>query len=208
MTPPIALQRRRERFIKGFARIFKNTTPGDATFLRILVESSKAKRGLEIGTATGYGAVLMGLAFERNGGHLTTIEIDPDMVEAARTNIVKMQLEEVVTVIEGDALAIIPKLKGRLDFVFIDALKKDYLKYLRAVEPKLKPGSVIIADNVIQFADDMQEYLHAVLNNPRYHTAVIKASEEKGDGMAVSYRAYDPVARCDHTTEPYDHEMG
>ena len=56
-----------------------NTTPGDAQFLRILVESSRAKHGLEIGVATGYGAIVMGLGFERNGGHLTSVNIDGEM---------------------------------------------------------------------------------------------------------------------------------
>lgn len=188
MTPATALQRRRDKFIAGFQRIPKNTTPGDATFLRIVVESSKARRGLEIGVATGYGAMLMGLAFERNNGRLTSIEIDPAMAATSRANIARMGLEEVVTVVEGDALAILPKLRGRFDFVFIDAAKQDYLKYLKAVEPKLKPGAVIVADNVVKFADDVKGYLHAVVSDPRYHTVIIRASEEKGDGMAVSYK--------------------
>ena len=131
MTPTPKLQRQRERFLRGFKRIGLNTTPGDAAFLRFIVESSKATRGLEIGTATGHGAMLMGLAFERNKGHLTAIEIDADMVEAARANLAKMQLEKVVTVIEGDALAVIPTLKGRFDFVFIDAVKEELFKYSR-----------------------------------------------------------------------------
>jgi len=48
----------RQDFISSFSRITKNTTPGDAAFLRILIESSRAERGLEIGTATGYGAII------------------------------------------------------------------------------------------------------------------------------------------------------
>ena len=115
-----------------------NTTPGDARFLRILIESSRAKNGLEIGMATGYGAIVMGLGFERNRGHLTSIDIDAEMVATARANIRKMELQKTVTVVKGAALKVIPKLDGPFDFVFIDALKQEYLGYLRAVEPKLK----------------------------------------------------------------------
>jgi len=176
----------RAEYIKNFKRIGLNTTPGDAAFLRIMVESSGAKRGLEIGTATGYGALLMGLGFERNGGQLITVDIDPKMVAIAREHIEKMQLPRVVTVVEGDALKVIPKLEGQFDFVFIDAVKRDYLKYLRAIEPKLKPGAVIVADNVIKSAREMADFLEAVQNDPNYHTVIIRASEEKGDGMAVS----------------------
>jgi predicted O-methyltransferase YrrM len=182
------LQQTRDDFVRSFERIGLNTTPGDAMFLRILVETSRAKRGLEIGTATGYGAMVMGLAFERSGGHLTTVDIDAEMVKTARSNLEKMQLQKTVTVVEGDAMAVIPKLKGEFDFVFIDAVKKDYLKYLQAVEPKLKPGAVIVADNVIQSAKAMKSFLDFITRSPNYHTVILRASEEKGDGMSLSYK--------------------
>ena len=165
-----------------------NTTPGDATFLRIMIESSNAKRGLEIGTATGYGAIVMGLGFESNGGKLISIDPDARMVRTARNNVQKMKLQETVSFIEGDALAVIPTLRGKFDFVFIDAIKEDYLKYLRAIEPKLKPGAVIVADNVIRFAKNMTDFMDTVLTDPNYRTVVIRASKEKNDGMTVSYR--------------------
>ena len=188
MRPTAKLQQFRDDFIKTFQRIGLNTTPGDAAFLRIMVESSRAKRGVEVGTATGYGAILMGLGFERNGGHLTSIDIDPKMVATARGNVEKMQLQKTVTVVEGDALKVLPTLEGEFDFVFIDAVKKDYFKYFKALEPKLKPGAVIVADNVIKSAKAMPDFLDAVQNDPNYHTVIIRASEEKGDGMAVIYK--------------------
>jgi len=183
-----AMERRRERFISDFTRIPRNTTPGDGAFLRLMVESSRAKRGLEIGTATGYGAIWLGLAFQQNRGRLTTIEIDPEMAKIARANLAEVQLDKVVTIVEGDALEVIPKLKGQFGFVFIDAAKTLYSKYLALLEPKLKPGSLIIADNVIQFAKEVRGYLRIVQDDSRYHTVIIRASDEKGDGMAVSYK--------------------
>jgi predicted O-methyltransferase YrrM len=185
---PTTLDQLRKRFIKNFKRIEMNTTPGDAAFLRILVESSKAKRGLEIGTATGYGAIHMGLGFEKNSGTLLSIDPNPQMLKTARSNISKVKLDETVSFIEGDALAVIPTLKGKFDFVFIDAIKEDYLKYLRLIEPKLKPGSLVVADNVIQFEKKMRDFLEAVQNDPNYLTVIIRSSTEKDDGMAVCYR--------------------
>jgi len=73
----------RNEFIKNFQRTGLNTTPGDAMMLRILVESSGAKRGIEVGSASGFGAVNMGIAFERTGGHLYTLEIDPQSARRA-----------------------------------------------------------------------------------------------------------------------------
>jgi predicted O-methyltransferase YrrM len=186
--PSTSKQNSREEFIKNFKRIGLNTTPGDAMLLRIMIESSKAKRGVEVGTATGYGAVVMGMGFERNGGQLTSVDIDPKMVKTAQANIEKMGLQKVVTVVEGDALKVLPKLEGEYDFVFIDALKRDYLKYLKALEPKLKPGAVIVADNVIKSEREMKDYLDYMQTSPNYHTVIIIASQEKSDGMAVSYK--------------------
>jgi len=186
-TTPI-LQQFRTDFIKNFARIPWNSTPGDAQFLRILIESSQAQSGLEIGVATGYGAIVMGLGFERNGGHLTGIDPDAEMVATAQANIRTMQLQEVVTVVNGEALAVIPRLEGPFDFVFIDAIKEEYLQYFRVVEPKLKARAVVVADNVIQHADAMRDFLDAVQTDSKYQTVIIRASEEKGDGMMVIYK--------------------
>jgi predicted O-methyltransferase YrrM len=178
----------REQFVKNFRRSWLNTTIGDAMMLRILVESSGAKRGIEVGSATGFGAVNMGIAFERTGGHLYTLEIDPEMVKICRENLKKVGLENVVTCIEGDALKTLPELEGQFDFVFIDALKQDYLKYLKLIEPKLKAGAVVVGDNVIRSADAMKDFLDYIQTSPDYDTVIIRASMEKEDGMSISYK--------------------
>jgi predicted O-methyltransferase YrrM len=156
--------------------------------LRILVESTGAKNGVEVGTNTGYGAINMGIGFERTGGRLTTIEIDPRTAAAARSHLAKVGLDKVVTVVEGDALKVLPTLQGTYDFVFIDARKPDYLKYLKALEPKMKPGAVIVADNVIDYAGQMPDFLEYVQSSPLYDTQIIRASIQKNDGMSVSYK--------------------
>jgi predicted O-methyltransferase YrrM len=182
------LQKAREAFIKNFQRINLNTTAGDAMFLRIMVEASGVKRGVEVGTATGFGAINMGMAFERNGGELVTVDIDPKMVAAARRNIAAMKLDKTVVVKEGDALKVLPELGGQFDFAFLDAVKSDYLKYFEILEPKLKPGAVIVADNVIRSADAMRDFLDRMASDPDYHMVIIQASQEKRDGMAVIYK--------------------
>lgn len=178
----------RKRFIKNFQRNSLNTTEGDAMMLRILVESAGAKRGLEVGSANGFGAINMGIAFERTGGHLYTLEIDPQSVKECRENLKKVGLENTVTCIEGDALKTLPTLEGKFDFVFIDAVKRDYLKYLKIIEPKLKPGAVIVGDNVIRSARAMEDFLDYIQESPKYDTVIIRASMEKKDGMSVSYK--------------------
>ncbi len=178
----------RKQFIENFHRTGLNTTPGDAMMLRILVESRGAKRGVEVGSASGFGAVNMGIAFERTGGHLYTLEIDPRMARQTRENLDKVGLSDVVTCVEGDALKTLPTIEGPIDFVFIDALKSDYLKYFQLIESKLAPGAVVVADNVIKSARAMKDYLDFIQTSPGYDTVIIRASEEKGDGMAISYK--------------------
>ncbi len=148
----------RKEYLEKFPWTLANTTAGDAMMLRIFVESTGAKNGVEVGTNTGYGAINMGIGFERTGGRLTSIEIDPRTAASAKGHLAKVGLDKIVTVIEGDALKVLPTLQGTYDFVFIDARKPDYLKYLKALEPKLKPGAVIIADNVIDYATQMPDY--------------------------------------------------
>lgn len=178
----------RKKFIDNFHRTSLNTTPGDAMMLRILVEASGAKRGVEVGSASGFGAINMGIAFERTGGHLWTHDISPAAVKETRENLEKVGLERVVTCVEGDALKTLPNLEGPIDFVFIDARKQDYFKYLKILEPKLKPGAVVVADNVIQSARAMRDYLDYVQTSPDYDTVIIRSSMEKNDGMSVSCR--------------------
>ena len=178
----------RRQFIESFQRTGLNTTPGDAMMLRILVESARAKRGVEVGSASGFGAINMGIGFERNGGHLYTLEINPQSAKTCRENLQKVGLENVVTCIEGDALKTLPTLEGEFDFIFIDALKSDYLKYFKLIEAKLKPGAVVVADNVIRSANEMKDFLDYIQNSPDYDTVTIRASMEKNDGMTVSYK--------------------
>jgi predicted O-methyltransferase YrrM len=181
-------QQERREFIAQFPLIGLNSAPGDAAMLRILIEASQAKRGVEVGTATGYGAILMGLGFERTGGELITVDIDPKMVETTRENLKKVGLEEIVTVIQGDALEVLPQLEGQFDFVYLDAVKSDYLKYFRALEPKLVPGAVIVADNVIRSARAMTDFIEVVNASPDYLSTTIRADDAKRDGMMVIYK--------------------
>jgi caffeoyl-CoA O-methyltransferase len=179
----------REQILTGFHRTGLNTTPEDARLLKMLIKIHHAKRGVEIGSATGYGAVNMGLAFEQTGGKLWTIDIDPAMVEASQKVINEMKLAQTVTCVEGDALKVIPALEGPFDFIFIDAMKSDYGKYLAVVEPKLASEAVIVADNTIQYASSMKDFFERISNNRFYEMVTVQASKEKGDGMTIIFKS-------------------
>lgn len=178
----------RKAFLEKFARTGLSSTPGDAIMLRILIESSRAKRGIEVGVAAGFGAMNMGIGFERNGGQLFSLEIDPKRAADSRQNVAKVALEKTVTVMEGDALKLLPTLTGEFDFIFIDAAKEQYFGYLKAIEPKLKRGAIVVADNVIVSARAMKDYLDYVQTSPNYETVIVRSSMDKNDGMAISYK--------------------
>ncbi len=83
---------------------------------------------------------------------------------------------------------VLSDLKGEYDFIFLDAIKKDYLAYFKALEPRLKAGAVLVADNVIQYADEMKGFLNFMGTSPDWDMVIIRASMEKDDGMAVCYK--------------------
>jgi predicted O-methyltransferase YrrM len=153
-------------------------------FLKLMVEASGAKRGLEVGTSNGFSAIWIALGLETTKGHLDTVEIVPERVAEAKENLSRAGLAKYVTCMEGDALKVLPDLEGHYDFVFIDALKQDYLKYLNLVLDRLEPGTVILAHNAVTQADAMRDYLDFVQQDPRFTTTIVHI--EPRDGLAVS----------------------
>lgn len=178
----------RTKFIEEFRHIGLDSTAEDAMFLRVLVDAMGAKRGIEVGVARGFGAMNMGIAFERSGGHLYSVDISPQMVLKARANLKTVALDKTVTVIEGDALKVLPRLEGKYDFIFLDARKRDYFKYFKSVEDKLAGGSLIVADNTIRSARAMPDFLAAVNDSAGYDAVTVRASMAKNDGMTLAYK--------------------
>lgn len=178
----------RNEIIKNFNRLEINTTREDAKFLRIIVESCNSKRGIEVGSANGFGAIHLGMGFEHNKGHLYTIEIDSRMVNECKKNVAKMFLEQTVTCIKGDALVELPILDGQFDFIFLDAEKQDYYKYFKAIEKKLIPGAIIVADNVLRGSNVMKDFLEFMESSPDYDMVTFRASDHRRDGMALIFK--------------------
>jgi len=117
-------------------------------FLKLLCQLIQARRVLEIGTYTGYAAISMaeGLA---EGGMLHTIDRNDELEDFIRTYIRRAGLEERVVFHVGDALKVIPTLDEVFDLVFIDADKREYVAYYQAVFDKVRPGGLIVADDVL-----------------------------------------------------------
>ena len=157
----------------------------DGRFMRLMVLSTKTKRALEIGAASGYSAIWIGLGLRETGGHLVTIEYDKARAAHAAANIKNAGLSDIVTVVQGDALAEIPKLPGSFDFVFCDAWKRDYQKYFTMVFPALNKGGVFLAHNVINKGSEMADFLTTIRTDQRVVTSIVSPASE---GISISLK--------------------
>ena len=157
----------------------------DGRFLRVMIASSGAKQALEIGGANGYSAIWIGLGLRQTGGHLTSIEYDPARAKAAAENVRKAGLSDVVTVISGDAFKEIPKLTGDFDFVFLDAWKRDYKRFLDMVFPRLEPRGLFLAHNVVNKKNEMTDFLTAIQTDSRMFTSIVTPS---GEGISITVK--------------------
>jgi len=157
----------------------------DGRFLRVLVSTRGAKSVLEIGAASGYSGIWLGLGARESRGHVVSIEYDPQRAKEAAANIQKAGLSDVVRVIHGDAFKEIPKLQGTFDLVFLDAWKPDYKRFFDIVYPRLDPGGLFLAHNVVNKASEMEPFLTAIQKHPGLFTSVVSPGSE---GMSVSYK--------------------
>ncbi|MAG91692.1 methyltransferase [Candidatus Woesearchaeota archaeon] len=143
---------------------YSNIPPDTGQFFHMLVLISKAKHILEVGTSNGYSTIWLAEAVKQNNGKVTTIEISEHKMKMALENFKRARLDN-INLIHGDALKEIQKLDEKFDFLFLDAIKKDYINYFKLAYPKLTENAVIVADNAIIFAEKMKEYLDHVRNS-------------------------------------------
>lgn len=157
----------------------------DGKFLRVLIASTGATRVLEIGAASGYSAIWMGLGLRQTGGRLTTIEYDPVRAKEAADNIRRAGLSDVVTVVAGDAFTAIPSVPGTFDLVFLDAWKPDYKKFFDLVFPRVNPGGLFLAHNVINKKNEMADFLRAIETHPAAYSTTVSPGHE---GISITYK--------------------
>ena len=157
----------------------------DGKFLRLMIAATGRKRALEIGGASGYSAIWMAQGLRATGGRLVTIEYDPVRAKELAENVKRAGFSDIVQVVPGDAFAEIPKLQGTFDFVFLDAWKRDYKKFLDLVYPRLDKGGLFTAHNVVNKKSEMGDFLDAIQRNPSLWSAIVAPS---GEGISLSYK--------------------
>lgn len=171
-------------FLEQFRAKFHNVPRSDGEHLRWVVVATKRKRALEIGTANGYSALWLGLGLEATKGHLTTVEIEPPIVKEAQANLKRAgMLDKVVTVVEGDALKVVPNLEGKFDFVFID-IGPRALPFFKAVEPKLTDDAIVAAHRPPS-PGSLSDLLDELKQRPEWLVTTVQTGAPTGIVLAV-----------------------
>ena len=169
-------------------------------YLRYVIRSIRPQKILEVGTAIGFSALLMS-EYAPKDCHITTIENYEPRIPIALKNFEKKKKKDAITLIEGDALKILPTLNDEYDLIFMDAAKGQYINYLPDLIRLLKSGGTLISDNVLQDGDiieskyaivrrnrtihnRMREYLYELKHNDVLTTAILPV----GDGITVSVK--------------------
>jgi len=178
-----------------------SSDPEVALFLAITAHAMQAKSALEVGTAIGYGAIVLARAMSE-GSVVTTIDPSEARIATAREYIDRAGLGSRISIQKGEALNVIPSLNGPFDLAYVDAIKEEYPQYLDAIIPKLRKGGIIIADNVLwkgQVAGEvlapdqasstaaLREFNRLITSHPKLSAIILPL----GDGLAYGVKIAD-----------------
>ena len=183
-----ALDDRVKKFLESRRGTWRdlNVPDVDGRTLYDLIVEHKYTRALEIGTSTGHSGIWIAWALSKTGGKLITLEIDPARHRTAMANFKDAGLAEYIDARLADAHDLVPTLEGPFDFVFSDADKDWYPKYLEAVWPKLTAGGCFTAHNVTMRGGGISEFLDALKQLPDGRTTIDRKSSA---GLSITYKA-------------------
>jgi predicted O-methyltransferase YrrM len=158
-----------------------NITPETGQLLAILARAIDARRVLEIGTSNGYSTLWLASAVQ---GHVDTIDHAAHKLTMARANLERAGLIDVVTLHHGRALAVLPTLEPGFDLVFLDADRSSYLDYFEPIVSLLRPGGLLVTDNVLSHAHELTAFLARVKSDSRLDSVTVPI----GKGEELTYK--------------------
>jgi predicted O-methyltransferase YrrM len=161
-------------------------TPEAGRLLYSLVRATRPQTIVEFGMSLGLSGIHLASAVKDNGsGRVVTTELSAAKVAAAKKNFADAGLADVISVLEGDALETLKSLDGPVDFVLLDGWKELYLPVIKLLEPRLAPGTLIVADNTNMA--DTQPYLDHV-RDPDHGYVSVNFLARDSDSMEISCR--------------------
>lgn len=158
----------------------RQVPPETGMLLALLAASAPEGQLLEIGTSAGYSALWLSLAAKQRGGKVVTFELLPEKVEQARESFDKTQVGEWVELVHGDARGHLPDYE-EIAFCFLDAEKEMYAEFYKLVVPKLVPGGLLVADNVVSHAEDLEAFVNKARKDKNVDALVLPV----GKGLLV-----------------------
>ena len=161
-----------------------NITPDTGRLLWILARAARATRILEVGTSNAYSTIWLADAARATGGRVVTLERDPDKVRLARENLSRAGVAAWVEVREGPAANTLAALPGPFDLVFLDADRPSYRTYLELAVPRLVPGGLLVADNVVSHRAELEDFLARV----KAHPDLLSVTVPVGKGEEVAFK--------------------
>lgn len=169
----------------GLANTIPNISDENAQFLKDMIHIGGVKNLLEIGTANGYSTIHLCLALRKNGGKITSIDYSLPSYNEAVENIKQTGMDDIATLIFGNALIELPKLPvASFDMIFIDGQKKRTLDFFQLSYLLLKDGGVFIIDDVIKFAEKMSSFYEFLAEQKIAHT-ILKIDADDGVMLIV-----------------------
>jgi predicted O-methyltransferase YrrM len=151
----------------------RQVTRATGQFLFAFVAPQTDCEVLEIGASRGYSTLWLGAGVRSLGGRVLSLEHDPKKIEAWHQNVADAGLEGWVDLIEGDAFETIPAIDDVFDVVFLDAEKDTYEAFFDLARPKLEPGAVVIADNVLSHEETLGAYTRARQSDPTLESVTV-----------------------------------
>ena len=181
-----ALASARER-ADALSDIYMPVTPSAGRLLYSLVRASRPATIVEFGMSFGISAIHLAAAVRDNGyGRIVTTELSTAKIAAAKKNFADTGLDDLITVLEGDALTTLQGVDGEVGFVLLDGWKELYLPVIKLLEGRLSAGSLIVADNTSM--DDTKPYLDYVRDPDNGYVSVNFLARET-DSMEITCRA-------------------
>lgn len=159
-------------------------SPEVGQFLLTVALSINASKIVEIGTSGGYSTLWLAVAATRTGGRVVTFEIDPDKVARARRTFAAAGVDHVVELRESDGGAGLAEQHRSADLVFLDSEKVDYVRLLELAIGALRPGGLLVADNLISHESELVEFRARALADSRLSGLVVPI----GAGELVAVR--------------------
>ncbi len=147
-----------------------------------LVLKYKPEVIVEVGTSLGYSTIWMAEAAREYGGKIITIEHEPTKITKTQKLFDELEYQDTITLVESDAKQFLQNNSDQIDFLFLDAMKREYIDYIQLTEKNMPVGALLVADDVITWRRKLDDFFEYLENCGKYKIQVL----ELGHGLLIA----------------------